>query len=387
MNTTHNEVMIVSGEASGDMHGARVLSAMQQQIPNLQAYGMGGTALKAAGMEILVDAADMAVVGIVEILTHLTSIIHAQKTLHTHLKTSRPKLLILIDYPDFNLMLAAKAKKLGIPVLYFISPQVWAWRSGRVHKIKRLVDRMAVILPFEKPFYAQFGFDVDYVGHPLADHMGLTLSKAEFLEKHAIPRAKRYIGLLPGSRRKEISSMLPLFLQAAQKIQKQHPDTVFLLPLAPSLRYADLQKNGLNDYDLDVHVVAGDRYELMHSCDLVLAASGTVTLELALLQVPMVVAYRISPLTYHLGIHFIKVKYASLVNLIADKEIVPELIQKDASVERISQTLLTLWPGSEPYTTQRQALTQIKDILGKKGGCSANVAALAAPFFSLENDH
>ncbi|MDA3970609.1 MAG: lipid-A-disaccharide synthase [Desulfobulbaceae bacterium] len=380
----NNEVMIVSGEASGDMHGARVLTALQKQITNLKAYGMGGTALKAAGMEILVDAADMAVVGIVEVLTHLPGIIRAQKILHARLKGSRPQLLILIDYPDFNLMLAAKAKKLGIPVLYFISPQVWAWRSGRVHKIKRLVDRMAVILPFEKPFYAQFGFDVDYVGHPLADHMGLTLTKQEFLEKHKIPGTKRYIGLLPGSRRKEVSSMLPLFLQAAQKIKEQHPDTVFLLPLAPSLQYEDLYKNGLETCNLDVQVVAGDRYELMQSCDLVLAASGTVTLELALLQVPMVVSYRIAPLTYQLGLHFIKVKYVSLVNLIADQKIVPEILQQEATADNISAALLELWPESAPYTIQKQALGQIKDILSK-GGCSTNVAAIAAPFFQINH--
>ena len=379
--TVRNEVMIVSGEVSGDMHGARVLSAMQKQIPDLKAYGMGGTALKAVGMEILVDAADMAVVGIIEILTHIGSILKARKTLNAKLKSAHPKLLILIDYPEFNLLLAAKAKKIGIPVLFFVSPQIWAWRSYRVHKIKRLVDRMAVILPFEKSFYAKYNFDVDFVGHPLVDHMKLSMDKDTFRQKHAIPQAQQYIGLLPGSRRKEISSMLPLFLETARLIQKEHPDVIFLLPLAPSLQLEDLQKNGLNDYGVNVCVVSENRYELMNCCDLVLAASGTVTLELALLQIPMVVSYRIAPLTYQIGSRLINVQYASLVNLIADKEIVPELIQDDATPQNISRILLHLWPGSPAYQTQKNRLRQTKKMLGK-GGCSSNVAAIAKTFFN-----
>ncbi len=381
MTISNNEVMIVSGEVSGDMHGARVLSAMQKEIPNLTAYGMGGTALKAAGMEILVDAADMAVVGIVEILTHLGSILKAKKILYARLESARPKLLILIDYPEFNLIVAGKAKKLGIPVLFFVSPQIWAWRSYRVHKIRRLVDRMAVILPFEKAFYAKYDFEVDYVGHPLVDHMQLSMGKKEFKLKHSIPAAGQYIGLLPGSRRKEIASMLPLFLESAVLIQKQHPDTIFLLPLAPSLQLEDLQRNGLSDYDINIQVVSKDRYELMNCCDLVLAASGTVTLELALLQVPMVVSYRISPLTYQIGSRLINVEFASLVNLIVDKKIVPELIQDDATPKHISQTLMGLWPGSDAYETQKEILIQVKDLLGR-GGCEANVAAIAKTFFS-----
>ncbi len=319
-------------------------------------------------------------VGIVEILTHIGSILHAKKTLQARLKSAHPKLLILIDYPEFNLILAAHAKKLGIPVLFYVSPQIWAWRSYRVHKIKRLVDRMAVILPFEKAFYAKYDFEVDSVGHPLVDHMQLTMDKKEFLSKHSIPEAKQYIGLLPGSRRKEVASMLPLFLESASVIQKLHPDTIFLLPLAPSLQLENLQKNGLDDFDVDVRVVSEDRYELMNCCDLVLAASGTVTLELALLQVPMVVSYRISPLTYLIGSRLINVEYASLVNLIADRELVPELIQDDATAENISQTLLHLWPDTEAYKMQKDILLQIKDMLGR-GGCSVNVASIAKTFF------
>lgn len=374
------EVMIVSGETSGDMHAARVLEAMQKQLPGLKSYGMGGQALRRAGMEILVDAADMAVVGIMEVIAHLGSIISAQNVLHEALKERRPQLLILIDYPDFNLMLAQKARRLHIPVLYFISPQVWAWRSGRVKKIRRLVDKMAVILPFEKAFYASHGFDVSYVGHPLADFVKPSLSKDEFLAKHGIHPAKKIVGIMPGSRRKEIASMLPVFLQAAIQLHKVHPHTTYLIPLAPNLDREVLVKNGLADCELDIHVVEGDRYDLMASCDLVMAASGTVTLELALLQIPMLVSYKLSALTYFLGRRFIKVDFASLVNLVAGEEVVPELLQQEATSENIAHTLQRIWPGRTAHAEMITKLAEVKDALGQ-GGASDNVAQLALQFF------
>lgn len=375
--------MIVSGEASGDMHGARVLQALQERLPHLTSYGMGGQALRQAGMEILVDAADMAVVGIMEVLAHLGSIVSAQNTLHGALKERRPDLLILIDYPDFNLMLAKKARRLNIPVFYYISPQVWAWRSGRVKKIRKLVDQMAVILPFEKGFYALHDLDVSYVGHPLADHVKATLGRDAFLAKHSVKARKNIVGIIPGSRRKEIASMLPVFLKAASLVQKVHPDTTFLVPLAPTLSRNVLEDNGLADCPLDIHVIEGDRYDLMASCDLVMAASGTVTLELAILQVPMLVSYKLSALTYFLGRRFIKVDFASLVNLIADREVVPELIQDDATSENIASTVQDIWPGSKGHAEMIRGLVEVKDALGQ-GGASENVADLALSYFLSE---
>ncbi|MEN8256530.1 MAG: lipid-A-disaccharide synthase [Thermodesulfobacteriota bacterium] len=374
------EVMIVSGEASGDMHAARALQALQKRLPQIKAYGMGGTALRQAGMEILVDAADMAVVGIVEVLAHLGSIISAQNILHNALKERKPDLLILIDYPDFNLMLAKKARRLHIPVLYYISPQVWAWRSGRVKKIRKLVDEMAVILPFEKAFYARHAFPVTYVGHPLAEHVKAIIGREAFFDKHGLPAGKNVVGIMPGSRRKEIATMLPVFLKAASLLQKVHPDTTYLLPLAPTLTIDVLKENGLDDFPVDIHVVEGDRYDLMACCDLVMAASGTVTLELALLQIPMLVSYKVSAMTHFLGKRFIKVDYASLVNLIADEEIVPELLQDDATPEKIARAMQKIWPGNQPHTEMISKLAEIKDALGQ-GGAADNVASLAEKFF------
>ncbi len=374
------EVMIVSGEASGDMHAARALQALQKRLPNLKAYGMGGTALRQAGMEILVDAADMAVVGIMEVLAHLGSIVSAQNVLHQALKERKPELLILIDYPDFNLMLAKKARRLKIPVLYYISPQVWAWRSGRVKKIRKLVDQMAVILPFEKAFYAKHGFPVHYVGHPLAEHVTAKVDRKEFFKKHSIQPSKNVVGIMPGSRRKEIATMLPIFLEAATLLQKTHPETTYLLPLAPTLHIDILKENGLEDFLVNVHVVEGDRYDLMAACDLVMAASGTITLELALLQIPMLVSYKLSVLTHFLGSRFIKVDYASLVNLVADREVVPELLQYDATPEKIALALQEIWPGSERHEKMISDLVKVKDALGQ-GGAADNVAELAEKFF------
>ncbi|MEA3546692.1 MAG: lipid-A-disaccharide synthase [Thermodesulfobacteriota bacterium] len=377
-----SEIMIIAGEASGDLHGAGLFRAMQQMAPEYHFCGMGGKSLKQQGVEIIVDAAKMAVVGIVEVLAHLKDIRAAMRTLEKRLRDKRPSLLILIDYPDFNLILAGKARKLGIPVFYYISPQVWAWRSGRIKKISRLVDRMAVILPFEKEFYHQHGMEVDYVGHPLMDSVKISIEKKNFLQRHDIPADKILVGILPGSRKKEIKTMLPIFLEAAKKLTDEHKEILFLLPLAPTLSRADLDENGLRDVKFDIRVISENRYDLMAACDLALAASGTVTLELAILDVPMLVAYRLSPLTYFLGHRFIKVKYASLTNLIVNSEIVPELLQDKAEADNIARELTSLLPGGKKRDRMLAGLSQVRARLGE-GGASKRAAALALETISL----
>ena len=371
------EMMIVAGEASGEMYGARLAEALQQRVADIHLCGMGGPDMAQAGVEILVDTASMAIMGLVEVLGHLSTIFAARKTLVSRLKQHPPQLLILIDYAEFNLLMAKQAKKLGIPVLFYISPKVWVWRTGRVKKIQRLVDTMAVILPFEQKFYQQWGMEVDYVGHPLVEMVQSRLEPVAFFEKHDLSPQGRVIGILPGSRKKEISTMLPIFLEAAARLTEKHQDITFLLPLAPTLTMADLEENGLNDYGVEIAVISSaERYELMAACDLVMAASGTVTLELALLQIPMIVSYKLAPLTYHLGHHLIKVKYASLVNLIAEHEVVPELLQYDATAKNVAAALDTLWPGGEAHQRMIAELGKIKESLGD-GGCADKVAELA----------
>ncbi len=304
---------------------------------------MGGRELRAAGVEILVDAAGLAVVGLIEVLSHLGDILRARRSLIAHLHSDRPDLLILIDYPDFNLLLAARAKRLGIPILYYISPQVWAWRKGRVRTIRRLVDRMLVILPFEREFYARHGVAVDFVGHPLVDTVQAALEREEFARLHGIDPARTLVGLLPGSRRKEVATLLPVFLSAAERLEQAHPGRcTFLIPQASTIDRGQLDRAGLAAVAdrLDVRVISDDRYSMMAACDAVVAASGTVILELALLGTPTVAAYRISPHTYWMGRLLIRqIEYFTLVNLIAGREVIPELLQDAANPERIAHEL------------------------------------------------
>ena len=276
--------------------------------------------------------------------------------------------MILIDYPDFNLILAKKAKRLGIPVFYYISPQVWAWRSGRVKTIKKLVDRMGVILPFEQEFYRKFGMNVDFVGHPLMDAVQPTRSREDFLHSLGIAPESTVIGILPGSRKREIAGMLPVFLAAAKRMQEQmRPKPVFVLPLAPTLSEEDLLDNGLAEAGVEVRVVRENRYDLMGACSAVMAASGTVSLELAILNVPMVISYRVSPLTYFLGRRLIKVQYASLVNLVADREVVPELLQDEAVPEKIADATMRLIENQAERTRMLAGLAEVRERLGGPG--------------------
>ncbi|MBU2537006.1 MAG: lipid-A-disaccharide synthase [Proteobacteria bacterium] len=369
-------IMIVAGEASGDMHGARLIAALKEQAPEAQICGIGGPELTRQGVEILYDSSQLAVVGIVEVISHLSFIREALRTLENRLKDQQPDLLILIDYPDFNLIMAKKAKRLGIPVFYYISPQVWAWRSGRVKTIKKLVDRMAVILPFEQEFYRKRGMAVDFVGHPLMDSVRTTRTREDFLQSLGIAPESTVIGILPGSRKREIAGMLPIFLQAAKHMKDQLVKPVFLLPLAPTLCEDDLMANGLAETGVEVKVIREDRYDLMAACEAVMAASGTVSLELAILNVPMVISYRVSPLTYFLGRRLIKVQYASLVNLVAGREVVPELLQDDAVPGKIAGATVRLVSNQTERTLHLNGLAEVREKLGG-AGASAKAAELA----------
>lgn len=364
------EVMIVAGEASGDLHGANLVRALRTLRPELHFSGMGGVALAGAGVELLCDAAKIAVVGAFEVLSHLGDILAARRALLARMHSHRPGLLILIDYPDFNLLLAKQAKKLGIPVLYYISPQIWAWRKSRVHKIARLTDRVAVILPFEQDFYATYGYQVDFVGHPLLDSVRPQMSPAEFRQSLGIEADRSLVGLLPGSRRKEIAALLPDFLAAAALMAEQHPKLTFLLPLAPTIDRSLLDNHGLATFQqrLDIRVVSEDRYTMMAACDAAVAASGTVLLELAILGVPCVATYRVSPLTYILGRLLIRgIRFFSLVNLIAEREIIPELLQDAVTPERIAQELQPLLHESPARSAMRQGFTEVCQRLGGPG--------------------
>ncbi|OGQ99506.1 MAG: lipid-A-disaccharide synthase [Deltaproteobacteria bacterium RIFOXYD12_FULL_55_16] len=369
-------IMLVAGEASGDLHGAKLVAAMREQAPDLALCGIGGPALAAQGMDILYDSSRLAVVGIVEVLSHFRFIREAMRALEKRLREHPPDLLILIDYPDFNLILAKKAKRLGIPVFYYISPQVWAWRPGRVKTIRERVDRLAVILPFEKEFYQQRGMEVAYVGHPLLDSVRVAVPRPEFLHSLGIAPESTVVGILPGSRQREAASMLPVFLAAAQRLAPDLHKPVFVLPLAPTLSEEDLLANGLADCGLEVRVIRENRYELMAACNAVMAASGTVSLELAILGVPMVVSYKVSPLTWFLGKQLVRVEFASLVNLVAGQEVVPELLQGQATPELIAETIRSLLIEPDRRIRMLAGLEEVRKLLGG-AGASAKAARLA----------
>ncbi|MFC1837360.1 lipid-A-disaccharide synthase [Thermodesulfobacteriota bacterium] len=368
--------MIIAGEASGDLHGAGLARELLALDSGVTLSGVGGSGMAGAGVKLLYDISGLAVMGLVEVISRLRDIRSAMKVLEKQFRNNRPDLLILIDYPGFNLELARRAKKYDIPILYYISPKIWAWREGRIKNIKRYVDRMAIILPFEKEFYRKHGFTVDFVGNPLLDQVRTTMSSDDFRVMHGIDSDTTVIGIMPGSRKQEIAMMLPVFLQAARLLQREIEKCVFFLPLAANLEEDDLKKHNLGDTGLDVRIIRDDRYETMAACDAAMAASGTLALELAILQVPMVVCYRVAFLTHLLAKPFVRVAFASLVNLIAQKEVVPELLQQKATPQNIFREILPLLTNREVAETMRLDMAEVVRQLGEPGG-SRRTAELA----------
>ena len=368
--------MIVAGEASGDLHGAVLARELLALDSSLILSGIGGAGMAATGVTILYDISRLAVMGIIEVISRLKDIRSAMKILEEQFEMNRPDLLILIDYPGFNLELARRAKKYNIPVLYYISPKIWAWREGRITSIKKYVDRMAVILPFEKKYYKRHGFEVDFVGNPLLDQVQPTLTLNEFKIQYGIDHDATIIGIMPGSRKQEIAKILPVFMETALLLNEKIKKCVFLLPLASTLTEDDLNEHGVMDDRLDIRIIKENRYETMAACDAAMAASGTLTMELGILQVPMVVCYRISKLTHFLAKPFIKAEYASLVNLVAEKEVVTELLQQEATPENIYREILPLLLNQEARDSMKQALFNVSKQLGEPGA-SKRTARLA----------
>jgi lipid-A-disaccharide synthase len=364
------KIMIVSGEASGDMHGAKLAESLYAQDNPIELFGIGGGRMRSAGVRIEVDARQLAVVGITEVLAKLPQIIEGMRTAKRLVADEKPDLLILIDFPDFNLHLAAFAQRHAVPVLYYISPQIWAWRQGRVKKIRRLVDHMAVILPFEETFYRQHWVPVTFVGHPLMDHH----HEPHDRRARATDNKVITIGLLPGSRDSEIKKLLPLMLSAA-KLIGQRGNVRFLLSQAPSVS-PSLMHRLTKEFGFDGEIVNGTTDALLRRTALVIVASGTTTLEAAIHQTPMIIVYRVSPLSYLLGKALIQVPHIGLVNLIAGKRVAPELIQHDASPEQIAQQALALVADSKKMNQMKDELAEVTRRLGG-AGASDKVARIA----------
>lgn len=377
--STRNEkrVLIVAGEASGDLHGANLIRAIKNLDSRISFSGIGGGKMKEAGVDVLVSSSDMAVVGLTEVFSKLNNIIRAHFKLKSILKNSPPDLLILIDYPDFNINLARIANRYNVPVLYYISPQVWAWRKGRVKKIARRVDRMAVILPFEKEFYSKAGtsLDVEYVGHPLLDSAPLDLNPVDIRKELGYSHGDFVLGLLPGSRNEEIRNLLPLMIDAAEIISSRYDKLRCILPVAPTIS-RDPVISAIERSPLEITVSPVDIYRTLCACDIALVASGTATLETAIMEVPMVIAYKVSQVSSLIGKLVINVPYVGLVNLIAGEEVVPELIQDDVTAERLAGEALSILENEKRKTDMVKKLGMVKARLGS-GGASDRTARIA----------
>jgi lipid-A-disaccharide synthase len=338
--------------------------------------------MAAAGVEILVPADEMAVVGLTEIFRKLPAITRAYFKLKSILKKSTPDLLILVDYPGFNLKLARLAKNCGVPVLYYITPQVWAWRKGRVKKLAAWVERLAVILPFEEEFFRQKGLAAQFVGHPLLDQLPPRQDKTILRRSLGLDQEQPVIALLPGSRQAEIANLLPIMLKAANILNAQYPSLQWVLALAPTIAPQQVQSL-IRDSNLQVKIIESDTYQSLAVSDLAFVTSGTATLETALIGVPMVVLYRMSWVSFLAAKIAVRVTFISLTNLVAQEKIVPELIQKDATPERLAKEAHAIL-SDLPY--KENMIRKLKEVRQKFGepGCSEKTAQMVMEMLGLK---
>lgn len=367
--------MFSAGEASGEQHAAHMFRELKKKRPDLQGIGMGGRAMRDAGIDVRYDSSNIAVIGVFEVVKHYWEIDRALKMMQRIAAEERPNLLVCVDYKEFNFKLARFAKRSGIKVLFYVSPQVWAWRPGRVKKYGRAIDMMAVIFPFETAYYEAENVPVRYVGHPSVDKVHPRYRKDDDFKRFELDRRRPIIGLLPGSRVHEIERMLPVMLEAAKKIRAERPYAQFILPQAQSIS-DQLLRSYLDQTDLGIQIIKNEPYDVIQCCDVVITTSGTATLEIALLQVPMVIVYKLAELTYWLGRWLVKTPFIGLPNIIAGRAIIKELIQHDASACNIAEEILKILTDEEYNITMRRALAEVKERLGDGGG-SKNMADLA----------
>ena len=358
--------MIVAGEASGDMRAAEVAQALHAAAPSLRMTGVGGEHMTKAGVELFANITDLAVIGFVEVVRHYSRIKKVFNQILAEVDRTRPDAVMLVDYPGFNLRLARQLKKKNIKVIYFISPQVWAWKEKRVKTIKEVTDKMLVLFAFEQEFYKKHKMDVDYVGHPLVDAVKATLKPADALQAVGLDPAKPAIGLLPGSRDKEVTRHLPVMLKAAEILYKQDPQRQFMLLRATTIPEPMIRRL-IKRVKVPVTVVTQNSYNELNAMTACMVASGTATLETAILKKPMVVIYKTSWITYALAKLFVKIKNIGLVNIVAGKQIVAELIQNNATPQKIAAEMEKLLSDPKESMRIQKELSKIHVWLGDPG--------------------
>lgn len=355
--------MIVAGEASGDKHGAKLAAALKALRPDLsfEFFGAGGDEMRSAGVETLVDAREVAIMGALEVAKALPKFLRVFRRLRAAANERKTDLVVLIDWPEFNLRLAKRLRQDGHRVAYYISPQIWAWRSYRIRGIRRDVEKMLVILPFEQDYYRQRGVEVEYVGHPLLDSARVTATCEEFCSMHELDPAKPIVALLPGSRHSELKYILPPMLETAARLQQTHPHIQLILPLARTFDRTEIAAAPLSNLKLIEH----DTYNAVAAADLAVVASGTATLETAIIGTPLIVVYRASALNWRIFWPLINTEFVGMPNLIAGREIAPELLQNDLNADRLSKEIVAFLNDPARLAEARRALAEVRGKLGE----------------------
>jgi lipid-A-disaccharide synthase len=351
------------------------VEALKEKSPEIEFCGMGGQEMERAGVELICHIQKLSVVGFIEVFSNLGSVLKALRSLKRRLLRDQHELLILIDFPDFNIRLAKYAKKQGIKILYFISPQVWAWRKKRIKMLSHLVDQMIVIFPFEVDYYRKAGIKAEFVGHPLLDVMNFHENQQVIRKEIGLSDHQTLIGLLPGSRKSEVSRILPTILQGARLLNEKYPHLQFIIPAARGLGRGFIESFLEEAVGVKAFVYYDRYYEIIEAVDLGIVASGTATVEMAMVQKPMVIVYKLHPLTFLIGKLFVRIDSFGMPNLIAGKKIVPELLQKQFTPENLYATVKVFLDDKEKCEKARDELKKVKDRLGRKGmfGRSAEI--------------
>ncbi len=359
-------VMIIAGEASGDLHGAGVVRELKRANPSMEIYGVGGDRMKREGMQLIYHVNELNFMGFAEVIKHLPVIRSMKMTLETVLRHRKPDVVVLIDYPGFNLRFAKFAKRSGTKVVYYISPQVWAWHRSRVKKMRGIVDKMLVILPFEVDLYRAEGIDVEFVGHPLLEVLKSDLDRKGFVRRFGLDPAKKVLALLPGSRMQEIEMIFPEVLKAARTISTELGMEV-VLAVAPTLQ----EEHFRTFYNVEgIHLVKNASYEVMGNADFAVVTSGTATLETGLFATPMAIVYKTSWLTYLIGRLLIRVKNIGLVNIVAGKTVVPEFIQHRATASNLARGIMKILRDESQLAAMKKELLSVRGKLGEIGASS-----------------
>jgi lipid-A-disaccharide synthase len=381
------KILVSAGEASGDLYASELVEALRTRLPDADFFGCTGPRMRSAGVRQVVDSASLSVVGLVEVVAHIPRIYGEFRKLVSAAETVKPDLAILTDSPDFHLRLARKLHGLGIPVIYLIAPQVWAWREGRLAQMKRNIDRLFCIFPFEEKYFRENGVNADYIGHPLTRVVRPKLSKAEFFQKHSIRPDRPLVTILPGSRLGEVSRHLPAVVEAARIIERESGATIVLATPDEFLNRAGNSFFKERFSGASIQVLEGETWDSIAHASVALAASGTVTIEAAILGTPMVTFYRVTGLSWFLGRFLVRVPYYSMVNLVADRKVVPELMQQAMTGDRLAAATLTLLNDQAACGVMRKDLADVVARLSTRENPMDRAADLTAEFLLKDRTH